>query len=114
MLSRARVGSSPSPEVEFAWGSRSTSSVRWPSSASAAPRLIAVVVLPTPPFWLTTARIGGVVVANILGLASSADPISGATIGILPQIPEPPYPPFSAPPPPLPGPSPPPPPPPPP
>lgn len=77
MLRRARVGSRPRPEVELAWGSRSTRSVRWPSSARAAPRLIAVVVLPTPPFWLTTAMIGGVVVANILGLGCSSDAISG-------------------------------------
>src|SRR6476646_5424347 len=36
-------------------GSRSTSSVRWPDSASAAATLTAVVVLPTPPFRFTTA-----------------------------------------------------------
>src|SRR6202022_1735194 len=78
MLRRARDGSRPSPDVEFACGSRSTSSVGWPTSARAADRLIAVVVLPTPPFWLTTAMIGGTVVANILGLASGIDPISGA------------------------------------
>src|SRR3954463_11903951 len=29
--------------------------VRWPSSARQAPRLMHVVVLPTPPFWLATA-----------------------------------------------------------
>src|SRR4030081_1745689 len=57
----------------------------WPSSASAAPRLIAVVVFPTPPFWLTTAMTGGVVVANILGLALSNDAISGGISGILVQ-----------------------------
>src|SRR6266571_4693987 len=31
------------------------SRTRWPSSASAAPRLTAVVVLPTPPFCMATA-----------------------------------------------------------
>ena len=36
--------------VLLAWGSRSTRSVRLPRSASAAARLMAVVVLPTPPF----------------------------------------------------------------
>src|SRR5262249_13426428 len=36
-------------------GSKSTSSTRRPNSASAAPRLMVVVVLPTPPFWLHTA-----------------------------------------------------------
>src|SRR5690242_3153047 len=43
--------------VLLAWGSRSTSSVRLPRSASAAARLMAVVVLPTPPFWLAMATI---------------------------------------------------------
>src|ERR1700704_6238411 len=38
-------------------GSRSRSSVRLPRSARAAARLIAVVVLPTPPFWLAIATI---------------------------------------------------------
>ena len=33
------------------------SSVRLPRSASAAARLMAVVVLPTPPFWLAMATI---------------------------------------------------------
>ena len=37
------------------WGSRSMISVRNPSSARQAPTLMAVVVLPTPPFWLATA-----------------------------------------------------------
>src|SRR4029077_6508405 len=49
--------STPSPEVALAWGSQSMRSTRRPRSARAAPRLMAVVVLPTPPFWLTTAMI---------------------------------------------------------
>src|SRR6266566_4439918 len=77
MLRRARAGSRPRPDVELACGSRSTSRVGWPTSAMAAARLMAVVVLPTPPFWLTTAMIGGARVANMLGLVSLADPISG-------------------------------------
>src|SRR3954462_15710270 len=36
-------------------GSKATSSTRRPASASAAPRLMVEVVLPTPPFWLTMA-----------------------------------------------------------
>src|ERR1039458_10400028 len=47
----------PSPEEQLACGSQSTSSVLRPSSARQAARLMAVVVLPTPPFWLTTPRI---------------------------------------------------------
>src|SRR5690349_19253031 len=38
-------------------GSRSISSVGLPRMARAAARLIAVVVLPTPPFWFAMARI---------------------------------------------------------
>ena len=40
-------------------GSRSTTRTRKPSSASAAPRLTVVVVLPTPPFWLAIAMTAG-------------------------------------------------------
>src|SRR6185369_15901444 len=42
---------------EFACGSRSISSVLKPLFATAAERLMAVVVLPTPPFWLATVMI---------------------------------------------------------
>ena len=45
----------PTPAVRFACGSMSMSRTRRPSSASAPARLIAVVVLPTPPFWLAMA-----------------------------------------------------------
>src|SRR3989440_8641798 len=41
--------------VRWPWGSRSIRRTRFPSSASAHPRFTAVVVLPTPPFWLATA-----------------------------------------------------------
>ena len=43
--------------VLFACGSRSIRSVRFFRSANAAARLMAVVVLPTPPFWLAIAMI---------------------------------------------------------
>src|SRR5215831_5925603 len=45
--------------VLLACGSRSMSSVRLPRRASAAARLMAVVVFPTPPFWLAMATITG-------------------------------------------------------
>src|SRR5437868_287609 len=45
----------PSPTESAPWGSKSTSSTFSPYSQSAAPRLMVVVVLPTPPFWLTIA-----------------------------------------------------------
>src|ERR1700684_130115 len=45
----------PNPPDELACGSQSTRRQLSPSRASAAERLIAVVVFPTPPFWFTTA-----------------------------------------------------------
>src|SRR5271168_3502679 len=49
----------PSPVLALPCGSISTSSTFSPLTASAQARLIAVVVLPTPPFWLATAMIRG-------------------------------------------------------
>src|ERR1700722_12675611 len=51
--------SMPRPVEALPCGSRSTISTSSPMAASAVPRLIAVVVLPTPPFWLAMARIRG-------------------------------------------------------
>ena len=51
--------SMPRPVEALPCGSRSTISTRSPIAASAVPRLIAVVVLPTPPFWLASARMRG-------------------------------------------------------
>src|SRR6266704_16636 len=45
--------------VEFACGSRSMRRVLKPLLATAADRLMAVVVFPTPPFWLATVMIIG-------------------------------------------------------
>ena len=47
--------SAPSATVALHWGSRSTSSVCEPPSATQAATLTAVVVLPTPPFWFAIA-----------------------------------------------------------
>src|SRR5215469_9997354 len=49
----------PRPVEALPCGSMSTTSVGWPTAASAVPRLMAVVVLPTPPFWLATTRTRG-------------------------------------------------------
>src|SRR5258706_7429615 len=49
----------PSPVEALPWGSRSTTSVGSPTAASAVPRLMAVVVLPTPPFWFATTKTRG-------------------------------------------------------
>src|SRR3990170_7079832 len=48
-------GFPPIPDVAFAWGSMSTRRVRFSITAREAARLTAVVVFPTPPFWLATA-----------------------------------------------------------
>src|SRR4051812_28105081 len=61
----------PRPVVALPWGSRSTTKTRYPSSARAAPRLTAVVVLPTPPFWLATAMKRGRGRATAVGAVHS-------------------------------------------
>src|SRR5690606_7348384 len=45
----------PRPTESAPCGSKSTSSTLRPHSTRAAPRLMVVVVFPTPPFWLTMA-----------------------------------------------------------
>src|SRR5215207_8688290 len=45
----------PSPLVAFPCGSTSMTSVFFSATARQAPRLMAVVVLPTPPFWFAMA-----------------------------------------------------------
>ena len=45
----------PIPDEALACGSVSTRSTRFSSEAKEAARLIAVVVFPTPPFWLANA-----------------------------------------------------------
>ena len=51
---RADACSMPSAVLALPWGSRSMSSTRCPCIASAAAMFTALVVLPTPPFWLAT------------------------------------------------------------
>jgi hypothetical protein len=55
MLRSTVRGDTPTPLLAFPWGSRSTSSVRLSAAATLAATFTAVVVLPTPPFWFTTA-----------------------------------------------------------
>src|SRR5512141_2983817 len=50
-------GDPPTPEEALACGSRSTRSVLFSITEREAARLTAVVVFPTPPFWLATVRI---------------------------------------------------------
>src|SRR5512132_150532 len=55
MVRSSLLLSTPLPMVALPCGSRSTSSTRRSACARAAARLTLVVVLPTPPFWFTTA-----------------------------------------------------------
>src|ERR1700680_724656 len=55
MLTRSGSLTKPSPLEELDWGSQSTNKVLTSAAAREAARLMAVVVLPTPPFWLATA-----------------------------------------------------------
>ncbi len=50
-------GSSPRTQDVDAWGSRSTTSTRRPAAAAAEANPSVTVVLPTPPFWFTIARV---------------------------------------------------------
>src|SRR5690349_11677281 len=59
----------------LACGSRSMSSVRLPRMASAAARFTAVVVFPTPPFWLAIATIIGLVLVDEAGCRDSRDSV---------------------------------------
>src|SRR4051794_31957001 len=53
-------------------------STRFPAAAKAVARLTAVVVLPTPPFWLTIARMRGMAAAA--GGVVSSIASSGAAV----------------------------------
>src|SRR5690349_16419421 len=65
----------PMPVEAFPWGSRSTTRTWWPASASAAPRLTAVVLLPTPPFWLAIAI---TLARPVVATTSAPGPSSGS------------------------------------
>src|SRR3954468_15101748 len=57
MVRSAVPGGTPTPLEALPWGSMSMSSVRRSAAARLAARFTAVVVLPTPPFWLAMAMI---------------------------------------------------------
>src|SRR3546814_6580881 len=60
----------PMPVEALPWGSTSTISTDLPQAASAVARLMAGVVLPSPPFWLAIARTRARFGAEIAGLGS--------------------------------------------
>src|SRR5664280_3060078 len=70
VLRRSGSRRKPSPLEALDWGSQSTSSVRTPREANDAARLMAVVVLPTPPFWLVTAMMRPIVLQEKTELKS--------------------------------------------
>src|SRR6185437_2010657 len=71
----------PRPVLALPCGSKSISRTRFFTAASAVARLTAVVVLPTPPFWLTMARMrGSAASASAAGCSVSA-PVSGLISG---------------------------------
>src|SRR6185312_13026388 len=57
----------PRPVEALPCGSISMTRVGSPTAASAVPRLIAVVVLPTPPFWLATTSTLGRLTSGMAG-----------------------------------------------
>src|SRR5580692_10593854 len=59
----------PRPLVAFDCGSQSTSRVLTSAAAREAAKLMAVVVLPTPPFWLATA------ITRPIKFTSDAEPL---------------------------------------
>src|ERR1044071_5669749 len=63
----------PSPVLALPCGSRSIIRTRSPTAANAVARLIAVVVLPTPPFWLA--------IANTCGGVGADSEDDGVTVG---------------------------------
>src|SRR5271155_400189 len=75
----------PRPVEAFPCGSISTMSVGAPTAARAVPRLIAVVVLPTPPFWLATTRMrGGLMAVSMAQLPDIENDARGVrTAGML-------------------------------
>src|SRR5208282_174385 len=76
----------PRPVEALPCGSRSMIRTSSPMAASAVPRLIAVVVLPTPPFWLATARtrggLAGPACASRWGVEKATTPGALGALGV--------------------------------
>src|SRR6478752_9948832 len=72
----------PSPVEALPCGSMSITKVGSPTAARAVPRLIAVVVLPTPPFWLATTRTRGFLGFDMTGAQLSHNHYSSRRIGL--------------------------------
>src|SRR5882757_2032059 len=72
----------PNPVDALPCGSMSSTRVGSPTAARAVPRLIAVVVLPTPPFWLATTRMRGFLGCDMTGAQLSHNHYSSRRIGL--------------------------------
>src|SRR6267154_6514822 len=72
----------PRPVDALPWGSMSITRVGSPTAASAVPRLMAVVVLPTPPFWLATTRMRGLRGCDMRWAQLSHDHYSTRRVGL--------------------------------
>src|SRR5471032_328706 len=72
----------PSPVEALPWGSMSITRIGSPTAARAVPRLMAVVVLPTPPFWLATTRMRGFFGFGMTGAQLSHSHYSTGRVGL--------------------------------
>src|ERR1700761_9380392 len=72
----------PRPVEALPCGSMSITRVGSPTAASAVPRLMAVVVLPTPPFWLATTRTRGFLGSDMTGAQLSHGHYSSRRVGL--------------------------------
>ena len=84
MLMRSGSLAKPNPLLAFDWGSQSIRSVLTSAAANDEARLMAVVVLPTPPFWLTTAStLEGASAAGLETAFEVADSVGTVVLGSL-------------------------------
>src|SRR5215472_71290 len=72
----------PRPVEAFPCGSISITRVGSPTAARAVPRFMAVVVLPTPPFWLATTRTRGFWGSDMTGAQLSHAHYSSRWVGL--------------------------------
>src|SRR4029450_3715233 len=78
----------PSPVEALPCGSRSRISTCSPMAASAVPRLIAVVVLPTPPFWLAIAMTRGGVALGMRASGTACGAVDASTLSLMHHVPD--------------------------
>src|ERR1700759_736690 len=72
----------PRPVEALPCGSMSITRVGSPTAARAVPRLMSVVVLPTPPFWLATTRTRGLAGSGMSGTQLSHGDYSSGRLSL--------------------------------